>query len=175
MRKGQDGTDKDADNGEDMINEKKWYQFGFPRNEEDIKGITIHETNNYEMNAEQLHEWINSECRTSQGCHYIVDDVKIIQVMPDDWAVYHTGKGMDWGNRYTISIEIVSSLSNQKYQKAEDRAISLIYNLQKKYHIPNDMIFFHKDFNMKTYCPKTILDNYGTANDFVRKRIESEE
>lgn len=155
-----------------MLKENRWNQYGFPREKKDIQGITIHETNNYEMDAQRLHDWLDNECKTSQGCHYIVDDVKIIQVMPDDWGVYHTGKGMDWGNRHTISVEIVSSLSNEKYSKAEDRAISLIYSLQKKYHIPTDMIFFHNDFNRKSYCPKTIMSNYETSRNFVSKRIE---
>lgn len=157
-----------------MLDENKFIQYGFPREESDIKGITIHETNNYDMNAQQLFDWLNTECKTSQGCHYICDDEQIIQVMPDDWAVYHTGKGKDFGCKYTIAIEITSSLNNEKYLEAENRAISLIYNLQKKYHIPTDMIFFHQDFNQRVYCPKTILDNYGTSKNFVYQRIEEE-
>lgn len=158
-----------------MIDRNKWDQYGFSRLESDIKGITIHETGNYEMNAESLLNWLENENKTSQGCHYLVDDTQIIQVMPDDWAVYHTGKAKDWGNRYTIAIEICSSLSDDKYRQAEDKAISLIYTLQKKYHIPFDMIFFHHDWNDRKYCPKTILDNYGTSKNFVYQRIESEE
>jgi N-acetylmuramoyl-L-alanine amidase CwlA len=155
-----------------MISENKWIQYGFPRTEEDIQGITLHETGNVEMNAEQLFNWLNEENKSSQGCHYLVDDTQTIQVMPDDWAVYHTGKGKDFGCRYTIAIEICSSLSDEKYKMAEDRAISLIYALQKKYHIPMDMIFFHRDFNETTYCPKTILNNYGTSKNFVYNRLE---
>lgn len=157
-----------------MIKESKWRQYGFPREEADIKGITIHETGNYEKNAKELCDWLENDNKGSNGCHYIVDDTQIVQVMPDDWAVYHTGKGNDWGNRYTIAIEITSSLSNDKYKAAEDRAISLIYSLQKKYHIGMDMIFFHQDFNPKTYCPKTILDNYGTSKSFIYQRLEEE-
>lgn len=110
-----------------MIDENKFNQYGFPRGEEDIKGITIHETNNYEMNAQELMEWLNKENKTSQGCHYLVDANEIVQVMPDDWAVYHTGKGKDWGNKFTIAIEICSSLSDEEYLKAEGRAVSLIW------------------------------------------------
>lgn len=158
-----------------MIDDKKWIQYGFPREESEIQGITIHETGNTDMNAEDLFKWLNEVNKTSQGCHYLVDDTQVIQVMPDDWSVYHTGKARDWGNRNTIAIEICSSLSNEKYKQAEDKAISLVYSLQKKYHIPMDMIFFHRDFNEKKYCPKTILDNYGTSKNFVYQRIESED
>lgn len=154
-----------------MIKEKKYRQFGFPRTEADIEGITIHETNNYEMNAQELHDWMNDECKTSQGVHYICDANQTVQVMPDDWAVYHTGKGKDWGNQHTIAIEICSYYSDEEYKKAEDRAISLIYTLQKKYHIGFDMIFFHQDFDNRMHCPNRILDEYGTSKNFVYQRI----
>ena len=157
-----------------MIKESKFIQYGFPRQEADILGITIHETNNQDMNARQLHDFLDNENKTSQGCHYIVDSNEIVQVMPDNWAVYHTGKGVDWGCKYTIAIEICSSINDDTYNKAEDRAISLIYNIQKKYHIPNDMIFFHQDFNERTYCPKTIIDKYKTSTNFVYQRLTEE-
>ena len=155
-----------------MVDKTKYEQYGFPREKADIQGITIHETNNYDMNAKQLHDWLNNECKTNQGTHYLVDSEEIIQVMPDDYAVYHTGKGKDWGCRYTIAIEICSNLDEELYKKAEDRAISLIYSLQKKYHIPNDMIFFHQDWDIKTHCPNHILYEYGTSKNFVYQRIE---
>lgn len=155
-----------------MIKENKFTQYGFPRETKDILGITIHETNNYEMNAQQLHDYLDNECKTSQGVHYICDAEQTVQVMPDEWAVYHTGKGNDFGCRYTIAIEICSYYSDAEYLKAEDRAISLIYDLQKKYHIPMNMIFFHKDFNELTHCPNRIIDAYGTSKNFVYQRIE---
>lgn len=155
-----------------MIDERKWPQYGFLRRQGDVLGICIHETGNTEMNAERLFKYLNEESKTSQGCHYLVDDTQTLQVMPDDWAVYHTGKGKDWGNRYTIAIEICSSLSDEKYQAAEDRAVELIEQLKKTYSITNENVFFHQDFNSKAYCPKTILDNYGTSKNFAYNRLE---
>ena len=76
-----------------MIDQNKFKQYGYPRELSDIQGITLHETNNYEKNARQLHDWLNEECKTSQGTHYICDANEVVQVMPDDYAVYHTGKG----------------------------------------------------------------------------------
>lgn len=157
-----------------MLDRNKWEQFGFERTEEDIQGITVHETGNTDMNGEQLFNWLNTECRTSQGCHYICDFNKTIEVMPDNWAVYHTGKGMDWGNLYTIAIEIVSNLSDEKYNMAQDNAIELIKNLQEKYSISNDMVFFHLDFNEKRYCPKTLLDRYGSSVNFAYQLLREE-
>lgn len=34
-----------------MIDKKKFLQYGFKRGEKDIRGITLHETGNYEMNS----------------------------------------------------------------------------------------------------------------------------
>ena len=158
-----------------MIDENKWPQYGFPRQEGDIQGITIHETGNVDMNAQQLHDWLNTECKTSQGTHYIIDDTQVLQAMPEDWAVYHTGKGVDWGCKYTVAIEICSSLSDEKFNQAVDRAISLVWDLQHRYHIPMDLIFFHQDFNDRAYCPKTLLDHYGNSKNFVYQEIYKEE
>lgn len=154
-----------------MIDENKYAQYGFERSTDDILGITLHETNNIDMSAQEMFNWLNEQSTTSQGCHYLCDDTQVIQVMPDDWAVYHTGKGLDWGNRYTIAIEICSSLSNEKYQLAQDKAVELIKQLQTTYNISNDMLFFHKSFDEKAYCPKTILNNYGSVRRFVMEEL----
>lgn len=157
-----------------MLDENKFNQYGFPREVKDILGITIHETGNEEMNAQELFDYLNTECKTSQGCSYICDDIKTIQVMPDDYAVYHTGKGKDWGCRYTIAIEICSNINNDKYKKAQDNCVKLIKDLQKKYGIGNNSIFFHQSFNEKMYCPKTILNNYGSVQRFVIEELQEE-
>ena len=154
-----------------MIDQNKYDQYGFPRTAEDILGITIHETGNYDMNAQELFDWLNDENKTSQGCHYICDDTQTIQVMPENWAVFHTGKGYDWGNRYTIAIEIVSSIDDTKYQGAQDRAVALIKQLQNTYNIPNDMVFFHRNFDPVVYCPQTILNRYGCVNRFIMEEL----
>lgn len=156
-----------------MIQQNKWNQFGFPRDIADIEGITIHETGNV-WKAKDLHDWLDTESKTSQGCHYIVDDTEIVQAMPDDWAVWHTGKGCDFGCRYTIAIEICSNLNNEIFNAAVDNAISLIYSLQKKYRIKTENIMFHYDFNDRTYCPKTLLDRYGSSKEFVYEKMEGE-
>ena len=153
-----------------MLPQNKFNQYGFPRTE--IKGITIHETGNTNMSAMDLFNYLANECRTNQGTHYFVDDAEVVEVMPLSWGVYHTGKGLDWGNEYTVAIEICSSLSNEKYQLAQDRAVELIKSIQREYHIPNDMVFFHNDFNERVYCPKTILDRYGTSKSFAYQCLE---
>lgn len=153
-----------------MLDENKWIQYGFKRDLNEVWGITIHETGS-DLNAKELHDYLNNECKTSQGCHYICDDTQVLQTMPDDYAVYHTGKGKDWGCRYTIAIEICSNISDEKYKLAQDNCVHLIKNLQEKYGISNDFIFLHYDFNPRTYCPKTILNVYGSAKRFVIEEL----
>lgn len=154
-----------------MIKESKWNQFGFPRDITDIQGITIHETGNTQMNAQELYDWFDNESKSNQACHYICDDIQTIQVMPDSYAVYHTSKTEDWPCHYTIAIEIVSSLNDEKYNSAVNNAITLIKSLQLMYQISSGKIFFHNDFNSKTYCPKTLIDQYGSSRAFVYERI----
>lgn len=157
-----------------MIRENKYAQYGFPREEADILGITIHELDNG-MTAQQFHDWLDDGCKTTtEGCHYICDDVQTVQAIPDNWAVYHTGKDRDYGCQNTIAIKICNSISTDKYLAAENNAIELIKKLIKQYSIPYEKIFFHMDFNERSYCPKTILDNYGSARNFVYQRIEGD-
>ena len=154
-----------------MLDQNKWNQYGFLREENDILGITLHESNKYNMTAEELETWLNEVNKTSDGCHYICDDTQSLQVMPDNWAVYHTGKALDWGNCYTIAIVIMPSLSDEKYQRAQDHAVALIKNLQNTYSISDEMIFFHNSFDPRAYCPKTILDRYTSVKRFVMEEL----
>ena len=155
-----------------MIKEEKYEQYGFPRREQDILGITIHETGNDNMTAKELFDYLENENKTSQGCHYIVDNNEVIEVMPNDWGVYHTGKAMDYGNRYTISIEVCSNINNDKFNNGVDKAVELIKELMIEYAIPKDSIFFHIDFNQNSYCPKTLIRQYGSVKRFVIEKVE---
>ena len=157
-----------------MLDENKFAQYGFPRSESDILGITIHETGNVDMNAQEVEDYLNNECKTSAGYHYVVDKDEIIQLMPDDWAVYHTGKGKDFGCRYTIAVSVCSSLNDDDYNEAQAKMIELIKALQLEHDIENDMVFFHQDFNQKSFCPKTILTRYGTSKNFAYQELRED-
>lgn len=139
-----------------MIENKE--QFGFPGLE--VKGITVHNTNNA-LSALENYAWVE-QTKTSQGCHYFVDEYNVVQVMPLDWCVYHTGMGIDWACKHTIAIEICRSQSSEgTYLKAEQKAVNLIKDLMAQYGLTADDIYFHKDFRKQTYCPHRILDKYG--------------
>lgn len=150
-----------------MLDKNKWSQFGKDGLEPTC--ITIHNTGNYDMTARELFNYLNNECLTSQGCHFLVDDKEIIEVMPLNWKTYHTGKGEDYAFNNSIAIEICSNLDDELYLKGQENAIRLIKNYMDKFDIPKDEIYFHIDFNPTTYCPCNILDLYKTKENFLNK------
>lgn len=150
-----------------MLDINKWSQYGKDGLEPTC--ITIHNTGNYDMTARELFDYLNNECLTSQGCHFLVDDKEIIEVMPLNWKTYHTGKGEDYAFNNSIAIEICSNLDDELYLKGQENAIRLIKNYMDKFDIPKDEIYFHIDFNPTTYCPCNILDLYKTKENFLNK------
>lgn len=152
-----------------MIDENKWKQFG----KEGLIpiAITIHNTRNYDMSAEDLLNYLNENSKTvnSAGCHYFADYKGIVEVMPLNWKVYHTGQAEDWAFNNSIAIEICSNLNNSLYLQGQDNAIKLIKELMKKYNLSNDDIYFHQDFESRMYCPCNILDLYGNKKNFLKK------
>lgn len=155
-----------------MLTENKWIQYGFPREKEDIKCIILHNTGNTFLSAKDLFDYLQNECKTSQGCHYLIDHEGVIQVMPNEWAVYNTGKGLDYGNQYGIAIEICDNLSDELYQEGQNKAIQLVKDLMGEYGIKDSEIYFHNDFAPRTYCPHILLDRYGTSTNFVYQEIK---
>lgn len=144
-----------------MVKNKE--QFGYKGL--DVKGICVHNTGN-EWTAGENYAYMEST-KTSQGTHYFVDEHGTIQAMPLDWCVYHTGMGNDWACKHTIAIEICRSQSQiQTYTLAEERAVKLIKSLLKKYNLTPDDIYFHRDFNQRTYCPHRIFEQYGSKEEW---------
>lgn len=152
-----------------MINKNKFIQYGFKR-ENEIKCIVIHNTGYYFDSARKFYDYMNNVDISSKGCHYLIDDKEIIEVIPLEYSVYHTGKGNDYACKFGIAIEIVSNIDKEKYLKGQKKAISLIKDLMKKYNLTKDDIYFHNDFANR-YCPHQILDIYGSRNNFLRKEF----
>lgn len=150
-----------------MLPRKKWYQFGIPGNQK--RGIVIHNTNNQGMNAERLEEWLKTECRTSQGCHYIVDDTEVRQIMPLSWNTFSVGNGLAFGNTDCIAIEICSNPSTKRYLSGQSKAIDLIIMLMDKFGLTSHDIYFHRDFQLDINCPAQILKIYGSKKNFIQE------
>lgn len=152
-----------------MLDRNKWIQFGQPL-EKGWKGITIHNTGN-ELSASELAEKME-EATDHLATHFFVDENEVIQMMPLDWCVWHTGKGKDYGNTRTIAVEICrSTCSDEVYKEAQRNAIDLIKELMKQFGFTKDNIYFHKDFNNTFYCPHRILDIYKTKQNFKETEL----
>ena len=148
-----------------MINESKFKQFGEPR--QDIKCIVIHNTGST-LSARELFDYLQNS-KDSRGCHYLVDDEEVIQVMPLDHTAWNTGVARDYGNIYGIAIEICTNKDKVKYLKGQDKAIELIKSLMDEYGLTKDDIYFHNDFLKNFNCPSTILQLYKNKKNFIEK------
>lgn len=136
-----------------MIKNKE--QFGFRGIK--IRGICVHNTGNT-LSAKENYELMENS-KTNQGCHFFIDEKEVIQAMPLNYCVYHTGMGIDWACKHALAIEIARSQSSQLlYEQAEQKAVEYIKYLMDRYSLTTDQIYFHIDFNNRTYCPHRILD-----------------
>lgn len=147
-----------------MITNKE--QFGFQGLT--VKGITVHNTGSF-LTAKECYEAMET-AKNSRGTHYFVDCNEVIQAMPLDWCVYHTGMGVDWACKHTIAIEICQSLNDyETYMQAQNRAVELMKQLMEQYGLTTKNIYFHHDFRANTYCPHRILDMYGTKANWIKE------
>lgn len=153
-----------------MLKREKWEQYGQELHGI-MYGITVHNTGS-DKSAAELFKWLEEENKTSQGCHYLVDENEVIQVMPLGWSVWHTGKAEDFGDLHTIAIEICrSQASDELYDQAEDKAVELMNYLFEKYGWDKTNVYFHQEFNERAYCPHKILDRYGTKAKWLKRRF----
>lgn len=131
-----------------------------------VKGITIHNTGN-DLPASELYEILKKDNQLNY-CHYLVDENEVINTLSEEYEAIHTGKGFDFGNRFTIAIEICRSQSDgDTYLTAEKNAVKLIKKLMKKYKLTTNDLYFHIDFNEQSKCPHRILKNYKTKENFI--------
>lgn len=137
----------------------------------EVKGITIHNSNS-DLSAKETLEKLE-KTRQLNIAHYLVDDIDCLNIYPTDKMASHTGKGYDFGNRYTIAIEICKSRCDlETYLKAEANAMKLVKKLLKKYKLNENDIYFHSDFNT-TKCPHRIFEIYETKRRFIDAYIQS--
>lgn len=134
-----------------------------------VRGITVHNTGNA-LSATENHDYMQNSS-DSRGCHFFVDEERVVQAMPLNWCVYHTGMGNDWACKHTIAIEICRSQSDdaELYSKAEEKAVDWIKYLMERYNLSKDKIYFHNDFRPTTYCPHRIFDEYGTKSAWIER------
>ena len=126
----------------------------------------------YEMNAEFIvvHNTANDASADNEisymksnnnkvSYHYAVDDVEIVQGIPENRNAWHSGDGANGqGNRKGIAIEICYSKSGgERFDKAEENAAEFIASKLKEKGWGIDKVKKHQDFANK-YCPHRTLD-----------------
>lgn len=91
--------------------------------------------------------------------HYAVDNVEIVQGIPENRNAWHAGDGGEGqGNRKGIAIEICYSESGgERFDKAEENAAEFIASKLKEKGWGIDKVKKHQDFSNK-YCPHRTLD-----------------
>lgn len=150
-----------------MVTNKE--QFGFQGLK--VRGITVHNTGN-SLSARDNYESMQHS-NDSGGCHFFADEREVVQAMPLEWSVYHTGMGKDWACKYTIAIEICRSQSDlQTYLTAEKKAVELIKQLMQEYKLTTSDIYFHNDFRSQTYCPHRIFVIDGNKETWIERNFK---
>ena len=93
--------------------------------------------------------------------HYAVDDIEIVQGLPEDRNGWHAGDGNGKGNRSTIAIEICYSTGDKaKFEKAQENAAEFVAYKLKQYNWGIEKVYTHKHWSGK-HCPHRTLDEYG--------------
>lgn len=119
--------------------------------------IVVHNTAN-DASAENEIAYMKSN-NNKVSFHYAVDDVEIVQGIPENRNAWHAGDGGNGeGNRKGIAIEICYSKSGgEKFDKAEENAAEFIASKLKEKGWGIDKVKKHQDFANK-YCPHRTLD-----------------
>lgn len=121
--------------------------------------IVVHNTANDASANNEIAYMISNNNKVSY--HYAVDDVEIVQGIPENRNAWHAGDGGNGqGNRKGLAIEICYSKSGgEKFDKAEENAAEFIASKLKEKGWGIDKVKKHQDFANK-YCPHRTLD-YG--------------
>lgn len=118
--------------------------------------VVIHNTANDAPAANEISYMRYNDLEIS--FHYAVDDVNIVQGIPENRNAWAIGDGHGKGNMEGIHIEICYSKSGgEKFDKAEQNAAEFTANLLKKYGWGIDKVTKHRDYDGK-YCPHRTLD-----------------
>lgn len=118
--------------------------------------VVIHNTANDAPAANEISYMRYNDLEIS--FHYAVDDVNIVQGIPESRNAWASGDGHGKGNMEGIHIEICYSKSGgEKFDKAEQNAAEFTASLLKKYGWGIDKMTKHRDYDGK-YCPHRTLD-----------------
>lgn len=125
--------------------------------------ITIHSTGNPKSTAQNEVNYVCYNSDRQASYHYVVDDSRIIQVLPVNEVAWHAGDGgSGTGNRKSVAIEICEPGDRKK---AVDNAVWLTKELMRDLKIDKAHIRQHHDWSGKD-CPR-ILRNKAYVKDGI--------
>ena len=135
--------------------------------------VVIHNTANDAPAANEISYMRYNDLEIS--FHYAVDDVNIVQGIPENRNAWASGDGHGKGNMEGIHIEICYSKSGgKKFDKAEQNAAEFTASLLKKYGWGIDKVTKHQDYSGK-YCPHRTLDmGWQRFLDMVQGYLDGE-
>lgn len=139
---------------------------------------TQHETGNLnrgadaEMHANWLHAGAAGVPDAQVGFHFVVDDKKIIQLLPVDEVAWHAGDGGGPGNYSSIGCELCVN-ADRVAAKAEANAVALAAGVMEALGIAQENLRSHWSWVQGRpgahYCPEKILSRAGGWDDFRRR------
>lgn len=120
------------------------------------EGVCVHNTANDASARNEVAYMIRNEEHTS--FHYAVDDIEVVQGIPENRTAWHAGDNLGPGNMKHIGVEICYSLSGgDRFIQAERNAAVFIAWKLKEYGWGVERVKKHQDFADK-YCPHRTLD-----------------
>lgn len=132
--------------------------------------ITVHNTWN-DATAQNEINYMSSNYNYV-SYHYAIDDVAVVQGIPENRNAFHAGDGSGKGNRKSIGVEICYSKNGgSRYIKAEQNAVLFVAAKLKQYGWGTERLRKHQDWSGK-YCPHRVLAE-GRWASFVR-RVQAE-
>ncbi len=139
-----------------------------------LKGIIIHWTSNTNKGADaQAHFNYFQDHDVQASAHYMVDDKKIIQIIPDDEVAYHVGsryykpigesimEGALSPNYFLIGIEMCVN-SDSIWENTYKNTVDLTRYLLQKHNLNSNQIWRHWDITGKD-CPKMMCESEDEA------------
>lgn len=131
---------------------------------------TQHETGNTnrganaDMHVNWLHDGAKGVPDAQVGFHFVVDDTKIVQLLPVNEVAWHAGDGNGPGNYSSVGCELCVN-SDRNAAKAEANAAALAAGVMEALGIPQENLRSHyswvKGRPGAHYCPEKILTRDG--------------
>ncbi len=134
----------------------------------------VHNTANDASAANEIAYMIRNDNQVSY--HYAIDDIEIVQGIPENRNGWHAGDGNGPGNRKGIGVEICYSKSGgPKFIAAEQRAAGFIGQGLVKRGWGIGQVKKHQDF-MNKHCPHRTLDmGWQRFLDMVKAEMKGSE